>query len=201
MADWLLDRTAEGGRVKASWAEYRKAFINLYPGLPPSVTRDVWTALTQDNCGSYHKYVEYFQQQAEELQAGEPERIHNFKKGLQARIRNRVEIDPVTTREWSSFANLRDAATGYAHALLTSSANAGAGHGKGEPRELNRKLKSSADRSPSSSQKRKRSYVDNGRARKIALLKYHRKKGLCDLCHEPGHIRANCPDPARNPDW
>ena len=121
MADWLSDRTAEGGRVKASWAEYRQAFISFFPGLPPTVTRDAWTALSQNNCGSYHKYVEKFQQQAEELQAGEAERIHNFKRGLHTpSVRCHVEIDPVTTLEWASFAKLRDAATGYANAKLTS---------------------------------------------------------------------------------
>ena len=65
----MADKTAEGGRVKGSWSEYRQAFINFFPGLPPTVTRNTWTALSQEKFGSYHKYVEQFQQQAEELQA------------------------------------------------------------------------------------------------------------------------------------
>ena len=67
MADWLSDRTPKGGRVKAFWSEYWQAFINFFPGLLANVTRDIWIALSQEKCGSYHKYLEQFQQQAEEL--------------------------------------------------------------------------------------------------------------------------------------
>ena len=193
MADWLSDRTAEGGRVNASWSEYRQAFINFFPGLPPEVTRDTWTALSQEKCGSYHKFLKEIQQQAEELQAGEPERIHDFKRGLLSRIRSRVEIDPVTTREWASFAKLRDAATGYATAELTSPDSAAARVRKGDGERR------SASVGRKSSYKRKRSYTDD-KATNLALTKYHRKHRLCDVCHEPGHMRADCKNPPK-PDW
>lgn len=32
-------------------------------------------------------------------------------------------------------------------------------------------------------------------------MNYHGRKGLCDLCHKPGHVRTKCPNLKKNPRW
>lgn len=32
-------------------------------------------------------------------------------------------------------------------------------------------------------------------------MTYHGRKGLCDLCHKPGHVRIKCPNLSKNPRW
>ena len=194
MAEWIADHTAEGGALSCSWSDYKAAFIQYFPAMPISVNRDTWAALSMDNCGGFHKYVQVFQRQSAEVNPSEAEKIHHFKRGLTAPLQNAVLLEPATREPWTEFAPLLHVATCFANALLghkstEKSKRNGADHaGKGKSSKTHR-----SDRKRSATKGETPSHQANPNKLRT---KWCREQKRCDKCFQDGHFRADCPDTA-----
>ena len=211
MAEWIADHTLEGGALSCTWQDYKSAFVQYFPALPPCVNRDTWSALTMDGCGGFHKYVQVFQQQAAEVCPSEAEKIHTFKKGLSSAFQNAVLLDTTTKEPWTAFEPLLRVATSYANAMLapnrrTQSSGATDAAGRSRSSKDLRSNKGKQKRSASSQGRQDR---DSSNPRetdaeaqawfwKKQQTTWCRKTHRCDECLQLGHNKADCPDTAKS---
>ena len=190
MVEWIADHTVEGGSLSCSWKDYNTAFIQYFPPLLSCVNRDTWSALSMDNCGSFHKYAQSFQRQAVEVCPSEAEKIHNFKCGLTSALQNAVLLDTTTKEPWTEVAPLLKFATSFANEMqgkrshtIAHVDNAGRSRRDSRGQRSERAARFDRGQAPASSEKDPRTM-------------WCRAERRCDNCLQQGHIRASCPNAA-----
>ena len=181
--------------------------VRYFPALPPCVNRDTWSALTMDGCGGFHKYVQVFQQQAAEVRPSEAEKIHTFKRGLSSALQNAVLLDTTTKEPWTAFEPLLRIATSYANAVLapnrrTQSTGATDAAGRSRSSKDLRSDKGKQKRSASSQGRQDRDSPNPKETKTEAKARFWKKQQTawcrkthrCDLCFQPDHMKADCPN-------
>ena len=209
MAEWISDHTLEGGALSCTWQDYKTAFVQYFPALPTCVNRDTWSALSMENGGGFHKYVQAFQQQAAEVCPSEAEKIHTFKRGLSSALQNAVLLDTTTKEPWTEFAPLLKVATSFANAMLAPNRRTrasvtadAAGRSSGDQKSA-RKDKRKASSTSSGQNHGSSSANDADLAEQKAKfmakaqISWCRKTSRCDVCHQIRHQKLACSNKAR----
>lgn len=212
MAEWISDHTLEGRALSCTWQDYKSAFVQYFPALPTCVNRDTWAALTMENCGGFHKYVQTFQQQAAEVCPSEAEKIHAFKRGLSSALQNAGLLDTSTKEPWTEFAPLLKVATSFANAMLAPNRRS---HGSGtadvagrsstgqkSADKGKRKSSSSPDQKAASGSGSNPADFEAAKARFMAKAQttWCRRTSRCDDCLQVGHQKAACKGAAKPED-